>query len=637
MAFPPQFLDELRSRVGLADLIGRRVKLTRKGREHSGLCPFHSEKTPSFTVSEEKGFYHCFGCGVHGDIIGFIMQIDNVSFPEAVERLADEAGIPVPQMSPEEQRVAKRQATLYQVMEQAAEFFEKSLRSAEGRVALAYLRDRGLDDDAIVKFRLGYAPESRGALKTALLGSEIDEAQLVEGGLCIRPDGGGAPYDRFRGRVMFPITDRRGRVIAFGARTLGDSGPKYLNSPETPLFHKGQVLYGLATAWPASRKEDRVVVAEGYMDVIALVRAGIGAAVAPLGTALTESQISLLWRMAPEPVLCFDGDNAGQRAAFRAAERALPLLKPGYSLRFVSLPAGEDPDTLISSRGAAAMEELIKNARPLDRVLWDMETAGQQIDTPERIAGLEQRLEQRAYAIADGKVQYQYLAAFRQRLRERTAELRGRNSGGARRGGGFESRKGWGGSKKWDNRTPPRTSKIPDAPEVLTRRREQVVLSTLINHWDLMDEFSELLGTLDFFDLTLDKLRQEILLIFAASPDLDFEGIQSHLIGAGWAMELQTLLSHDLFVHAGFAKASADRGVARLGVAELLQGFKTTVWQIELAEVRSTFEKEPTPENWTRLQECMVVAQHQGRNAMIVPDLSDNPADTDQKQMLKTN
>ena len=346
MAFPPHFLDEIRNRVGLATLIGRRVKLARKGGEFTGLCPFHNERTPSFFVNEVKAFYHCFGCGAHGDQFGFIMRTENLSFPEAVERLAGEAGLEVPEMSPEERRQEKTRASLLEVMEAACSFFERSLREPGGQIGADYLAQRGLDAETIARFRLGFAPDSRTALKTALLGESIDEALLVEGGLLIRPEDfkpgtDSAAYDRFRGRVTFPITDRRGRVIAFGARALKpDQQAKYLNSPDTPLFHKGQVLYNMATAWPAAREEKRLVVAEGYMDVIALVRAGITAAVAPLGTALTESQIGLLWRMDDEPILCFDGDTAGQKAAFRAAERALPLLNPGQSLRFEQ--AGDD-------------------------------------------------------------------------------------------------------------------------------------------------------------------------------------------------------------------------------------------------------------------------------------------------------
>ena len=343
MAFPPQFLDDIRARIGLADVVGRRVRLVKQGREHAALCPFHNEKTPSFTVSEEKGFFHCFGCGAHGDVIGFVMRADGLSFPEAVERLAADAGLEVPEQTPAEREHAKRQADLYDVMEKACAFFEERLGAHVGEPARDYLRGRSLDTDTIARFRLGYAPDTKTALRGALMSDTLPETMLIEAGLLIRPDNG-TPYDRFRGRVIFPITDRRGRVIAFGARILGEGTPKYLNSPDTPLFNKGRVLYGMATARRAAHDKGRVIVTEGYMDVIALAKAGFVESVAPLGTALTESQLHELWRMAPEPLLCFDGDNAGQRAAWRAAERALPLLEPGRSLRFVMLPRGEDPD-----------------------------------------------------------------------------------------------------------------------------------------------------------------------------------------------------------------------------------------------------------------------------------------------------
>src|SRR5436190_4006299 len=310
MAFPPGFLDELRTRISLSDLVGRRVRLARKGREHAGLCPFHNEKTPSFYVVEDKGFFHCFGCGAHGDAIGFLMRADNLDFIEAVERLAGEAGIAVPQQTPQDRERAQRQKTLLEALAAAADFYESQLWSLSGARARDYLTARGLDEETIRRFRLGWASDDRQALRRALSG-EFPEPLLHEGGLLRTPEDGGNPYDYFRGRVMFPIGDRAGRVIAFGGRTIGDDPPKYLNSPDTPLFEKGRVLY----AWAAARtnlarsetgEAPAVIVVEGYMDVIALHRAGFGTAVAPLGTALTEAHLQELWRLSPEPVLCLD-------------------------------------------------------------------------------------------------------------------------------------------------------------------------------------------------------------------------------------------------------------------------------------------------------------------------------------------
>jgi len=426
MAFPPGFLDELRARVSLSDVVGRKVALKRKNAsEFAGLCPFHNEKTPSFTVSDKKGFFHCFGCGEHGDAVGFVMKTEGLSFPESVEKLAREVGLPVPRATPQERERAERASTLQEVVEQAARWFQKQLRLPGGRPGLDYLRGRGLSDEVIDDFRLGFAPDSRDGLIGALKreGATIDK--LVEAGLAIQPEERGRePYDRFRGRVMFTINDRRGRAIAFGGRVMGQGEPKYLNSPETPLFHKGANLYCLDRAREAVTKDQPVVVAEGYMDVIALHGAGFTGAVAPLGTALTEGQMAELWKLADEPYLCFDGDNAGRRAAQRAADRALPLLRPGKSLRFISLPAGEDPDSLIRARGPDAVRRVLDLARPLADVMWDMETDGKPADTPERRASIRAALRKKAEEIADPSVK----GAYREEFDDRFYKAFGRRS-----------------------------------------------------------------------------------------------------------------------------------------------------------------------------------------------------------------
>ena len=417
MAFPPGFLDELRARLSLSDVVGRKVSLKRRsGSEYAGLCPFHNEKTPSFTVNDKKGFYHCFGCGEHGDAVGFVMKTEGLSFPESVEKLAREVNLPVPRATPAERERAERASTLQEVVELAARWFQKQLRLPVGRHGLDYLRGRGLSEETIDDFRLGFAPDSRDGLMAALKRENVPIDKIVEAGLAIRPEDNRDPYDRFRGRVMFPIADRRGRVIAFGGRVMGAGEPKYLNSPETPLFHKGANLYCLDRARQAATKDEPVIVAEGYMDVIALHVAGFTGAVAPLGTALTEGQLGELWKLADEPFLCFDGDNAGRRAASRAAERALPLLRAGKSLRFLGLPAGEDPDSLIRRRGADAIRRILDLARPLSDVVWDMETEGKAADTPERRASLQRAVEQRVAEIADPVVRDYYRTDMRNRL-----------------------------------------------------------------------------------------------------------------------------------------------------------------------------------------------------------------------------
>ncbi|HEY1430519.1 MAG TPA: DNA primase, partial [Stellaceae bacterium] len=418
MAFPPGFLDELRGRISLSGLIGRRVKLVRRGREFAGLCPFHHEKTPSFYVVEDKSFFHCFGCGAHGDVIGFAMRADNLDFIEAVEKMAGEAGLAVPQAMPQERERAHRQKTLLEATEAAAAFYEERLWASAGSRAREYLQGRGLDSEAIRSFRLGWAPDDRQALRRGLK-AEFPDTLLIEAGL-LRQSSEAEPSNYFRNRVMFPISDRAGRVIAFGGRMLGEGQPKYLNSPDSALFEKGRVLYGWSAARAAVIRDGAAgagaIVTEGYMDVIALHRAGFATAVAPLGTALTEFQLNELWRLAPEPILCFDGDAAGRRAADRAMRRALPLLRPGQSLRFAGLPAGEDPDSVIRQLGRGAFEQVLASARPLSTMLWESELGASRLDTPERRADLERRLMDHAGLIGDRTVQAEYRRFLRSRL-----------------------------------------------------------------------------------------------------------------------------------------------------------------------------------------------------------------------------
>ena len=391
MALSPQWLDELRSRVTLSSVIMRTTKLQRAGREWKACCPFHNEKTPSFTVSDEKGFYHCFGCQAHGDVISWMTDQRGLTFMDAVKELAAEAGMEVPALDPRAARQAEERAGLHEVMQAAQDWFVASLEAPGGTKAREYLKSRGFNVRTVERFGFGFAPNERQAMKASL--RQFDETLLIEGGLRIAVEDK-EPYDRFRNRLMLPIHDARGRVIAFGGRILeADSkAPKYLNSPDTPLFDKGRTLYNLHRAGPASRQSGRMIVVEGYMDVIALAAAGFEDAVAPLGTALTERQIELLWRMVETPILCFDGDAAGQRAAMRAIERALPLLRPAHSLAIVRLPAGLDPDDLLKAKGRGAMEKLLAEPATLLDTLWEFERAAQPLRTPEDKAGLKQRL-----------------------------------------------------------------------------------------------------------------------------------------------------------------------------------------------------------------------------------------------------
>lgn len=422
MTLTPQWLDELRARTTLSTLIGKTTKIQKAGREYKACCPFHNEKTPSFTINDEKGFYHCFGCGAHGDAIRWMTDQRGLPFMEAVKELAAAAGLDVPAADPRAAKRAEQAQTLHDTMQAATTWFIEQLAGIEGGEAREYLKRRGMSQDTVRAFGFGFAPDARGKLKGALKAQGEDK--LIEAGLLIDPEANEdgdkkarkrESYDRFRGRLMIPIRDPRGRVIAFGGRIIGQGEPKYLNSPDTPLFDKGRTLYNLDRAAPASRKTDRVIVVEGYMDVIALAQAGFADAVAPLGTALTEHQIARLWTLCPVPTLCFDGDAAGQKAAMRAAMRALPLLKPGHSLAFATLPAGQDPDDLVRAAGPQAFATVLEEAEPLVDRLWNSTLAAGPLDTPEQRAGLKQRLSEITDAIGHPDVRAHYVQMFRER------------------------------------------------------------------------------------------------------------------------------------------------------------------------------------------------------------------------------
>ncbi len=519
MTIPPAFLDELRARVGLAAVVGRSVKLTRAGRELKGCCPFHNEKTPSFYVNEDKGFYHCFGCGEHGSVIDWTMKQEGLAFRDAIESLAALAGLDMPQESPEGQQRAKAAAGLHEVTGRAAAWFAEQLASAGGAAARGYLDKRGLTAATVAAFQLGLAPDARTRLKAAF--DSIGEARLVETGLLIAPEDGGDSYDRFRGRLMFPIRDPRGRVIAFGGRILGDGQPKYLNSPDTPLFDKGRTLYNLDRAGPQARKSGRLLVVEGYMDVIALAQAGIAEAVAPLGTALTEQQLQLLWRVVPEPVLCFDGDTAGQRAGLRAALRALPLLEPGRSLRLAALPAGQDPDDIVRTQGVAAFEALIGGAEPLIDRLWRAEIEGIDTATPERRAAVRERLREHSQSIANSSVRSLYDAEFRARFDALFLPQRNFTPG---KGGRFAA-------------PPARASSALKALHAHPAARQEIaaLLVGLLEHPGLADACGERLAHLDAGDGPAQTLLGGILDALTHEPELDKAALTHNLRGRGLA------------------------------------------------------------------------------------------------------
>jgi DNA primase len=410
----PAFIDELRSRTTLSTLIGRSVKLQKAGREFKACCPFHNEKSPSFYVNDEKGFYHCFGCGAHGDAIRFLTEAKGLPFMDAVKDLAAAAGMDLPAPDPAARARAERASGLIGVTEAAAAWYRKQLGGIEGAGARAYLDKRGIGAHAREAFGIGFAPDGRNRIAPAL--ADVKEAELVEAGLLIQPDrdsGGPAKaYDRFRGRLMIPIRDARGRTIAFGGRILDSGEPKYLNSPDTPLFDKGRTLFNLDRAGPVARKSGRAIVVEGYLDVIALDQAGIGEAMAPLGTALTEAQMARLWSLVDAPILCFDGDAAGRKAGLRAAHRALPILRPGKTLRFAMLPPGKDPDDIVRAGGAQAFEAAIADPVPLDILLYQEARAAADVTLPEGRAGLRHTLNELAASCGDRLLAEEYRRAF---------------------------------------------------------------------------------------------------------------------------------------------------------------------------------------------------------------------------------
>jgi DNA primase len=532
MRFPPQFLDELRARLPVSEVVGRRVKLKKSGREWKGLSPFNKERTPSFFVNDPKGFYHDFSSGKHGDIFAFVMDTEGVTFPEAVERLAGMAGLSVPKMTEEAEAHEHRRRTLHDVIELSAKFFEATLASRAGAKARGYLADRGLDPATQLKFRIGYAAPERFALKEHLGSLGISPEDMIEAGLLIAGDDIPLPYDRFRDRVMFPISDLAGRVIAFGGRALDKDAPaKYLNSPETPLFHKGGTLYNGQVARQAAHQGAQVIAVEGYVDVIAMVTAGFPATVAPLGTALTEDQLALLWKMTDEPILCFDGDSAGQRAAFRAVDLALPRLKPGKSLLFAGLPDGQDPDDLVRSGGKGAVADVLAGARPLAEMLWMRETASAQFDTPERRAGLEARINSVTAGIADEKVRKYYRQDLETRLRGLFApparagwpggagryqdRMPGRQTGFRERFAGKRAGRGGFAEAEPANLATlsPRlaSSSLVRGSRAALPAREALILLALVNHPWLLDTHSEEVAELEFLNPDADLLRRAIL------------------------------------------------------------------------------------------------------------------------------
>ncbi len=568
MRFSPQFLEELRDRLPVSEVVGRRVKLKKAGREWRGLSPFNQEKTPSFFVNDQKQAWFDFSSGKNGSIFDFIMLTEGIGFPEAVERLAAMAGVPLPKATREEEEREQKRKTLHEVVELAAKFFEATLQSRAGAKARGYLADRGLGPETQLRFRMGYAPAERFALKEHLGSQGVPVEDMIEAELLIHGDDIAVPYDRFRDRVMFPIPDWRGRLIAFGGRALSpDAQAKYLNSPESALFHKGSILYNGAKARQAVHDGKALIVVEGYVDVIAMVTAGFEGTVAPMGTALTEEQLGLLWRIADEPTLCFDGDKAGRRAAYRAVDLALPKLQPGKSLSFALLPEGQDPDDLIRSGGRAAMEEVLKAARPLAEILWMRETESSSFDTPERRAALEARLNEITSLIGNEAVRKYYRQDFEARVR--ALFMPAQQSGGFQRGQRYAR-----GYKHNDWRANARKAHEPFAPlsprlgqSQLVRGsksglppREALILLAVIEHPWLLEAHLEEFAELELIHPDADRLRRGVLETASGEVPIEPEKLQRNLTEKG--LEALILRVRSAITHASDWPARPGAGEA---------------------------------------------------------------------------
>jgi DNA primase len=609
MRFSPSFLDEIRDRVPISSVIGARVTWDRRKTnaprgDYWACCPFHGEKSPSFHCEDKKGRYYCFGCGVSGDHFRFLTDHDGLAFPEAVERIADMAGVPMPARDVQQEQRERERASLSDVMEMATQFFQDRLQGADGAKARAYLRERGLSGPTQQKFRLGYAPESRNALKEHLAAKGVDKGQIEACGLVVHGPDIPLSYDRFRDRIMFPIEDARGRVIAFGGRAMAADAPaKYLNSNDTELFHKGQVLYNLARARSTVARGGTIIAVEGYMDVIALAQAGVENAVAPLGTALTENQLELLWRMSGEPVLCFDGDQAGMKAAFRAADLALPLVQAGRTLRFALLPNGQDPDDLVKAEGPDAFRAIVTEARPLADMLWQRETGGSTFDTPERRAELEKRLRELTFQIKDEDVRRHYQQEMRDRVIRFFGASRPQNPRFEKVGGqGRPGMPGQMGKQRFAvSETLARSSMVRRAATAMPLR-ETSILVTLVNHPDLVDEYFD---EIDRLSITSAELRQlKACIVDAAAHGLTaragtlIEHVRTCGIEDIWERALLQVKGAGLWT--ALPEAALDDARDAFQQALYLQQAAQSLHR-ELKAAETALATEPTDENYRHL------------------------------------
>jgi DNA primase len=611
MRFSPQFLDQIRARVNISTVVGRHVQWDRRKSQPGkgdfwACCPFHSEKSPSFHADDRKGRYHCFGCKASGDIFYFLVEKAGLKFPEAVEQLAQEAGIAMPEFTPEDAAREETRASLYDVMELAAKFFQTELQTARGAKARGYLSDRDLGPAVQTEFGIGYSPDDRSALRSHLADKGVHLDQMIEAGLVIAGDDIPVAYDRFRDRVMFPIRDGRGKVIAFGGRALSKDVPaKYLNSPETPIFHKGEVLYNFDKARAIAHKKGSIIAVEGYVDVIAMHRAGLGEVVAPLGTALTENQLAILWRSAAEPILCFDGDSAGQKAAYRALDIALPLLQPGHSLRFAFLPDGKDPDDLLRSDGADALKAVVDAAAPMVDVLWQRAMEMNDRSSPERKAAFEKDLRMQASLIQDDGVKRHYLDELSERFRKQRgsgqADWRGRgqnrlSSFGARFSPQGRRLKTWEipGSASLQLKNAATKLGGGDAVE----RRARMIVLSFVNHPNLLHDFWDDFAGVDLGSRELDSLRALILEAASLKTALEPDALKAHLSERGFGDLLDQLETQAKRLNEWFLGSAAAHDDARTGLRQMIALHRKSVTlDRELKAAEIAFANDPTEEN----------------------------------------
>ncbi len=556
MGLSPRFYDELRSRLTLSDIIGRRVRVIRAGREHKACCPFHHEKTPSFTINDDKQFYHCFGCGAHGDVIKFVMEHDNLAFMDAIEMLAAEAGLDVPKQSPQQAQKAKEEKDLYALMEDATVFLERNLRDPRNSEVLKYLYDRGIQDKTIAQFRVGFAPVDAQALRGYLRALDYKDSDMIKVGLLKKSTRGAEPYCFFRDRVMFPVPDRRGRIVAFGGRVLPDHlrapsrgdfvPPKYINSSETPLFHKGRMLYGEPIARRAAAQGQPLILVEGYLDVIACAQAGFEGALAPMGTAVTEDQIAVMWQMIPDftkvPILCFDGDNAGRKAARRVCDRALPLLEPGRSVSFAFMPDGEDPDSLIKSSGVKGFKDILSRNMSLFDFLWASYTQGRVFDTPESKAGVRVQLEKEISQISHSDVQMHYKSQLREKISD-TFFPRREFKQNYKKGGGYA----------------PKPSIVrPQSPRKQSSVLfPKVLLAALINHPHIFEGIEETICDLMMSTVRYEQLKQKVMMILSDDSTETADKLKKKLENSGFSKEVDDICRESVYVHASFCSPRA--------------------------------------------------------------------------------